>query len=174
MVPEYCRAMKRQKKASDNLRLYNWSMPLLLGSQHANRFRRNTKVYVLFGEHRGRHSAVVGHEVGFSVKALGSVEGKSPMLRLLMAHRETGYLEVKDVRRKVVNLVDIHCRLPFGLPMLDPSVEDMEIKERRMDSKIRSNPHMLTIEVAKWFWEAERDRHWDFQKDVINRKNAGN
>ena len=44
-------------------------MPLLLGLQHANRFKRNTKVFVLFGEHSGRHGVVVKHEIGFDVKA---------------------------------------------------------------------------------------------------------
>ena len=44
-------------------------MPLLLDSHHANRFKCSTKVFVLFGEHSGRHGVVVGHEIGFDVKA---------------------------------------------------------------------------------------------------------
>ena len=173
VVPEYSRCIKRQKKASDNVRLHNWSMPLLLGSQHANRFRRNTKVYVLFGEHRGRHGVVVGHEVGFSVKSWGSGDGKSPMLKILMVHRETGDLEIKDIRQEVVKLVDLHGLLPFGVPMLDPSIANTEIKERRLDDRIRAYPHVSKIVVAKKFWEDERDSYWDFQRDVVTRKNSG-
>ena len=58
----------------------NWHMPLLRGSQHNNRFKRNTKVYVLSGEDEGRHGVVVGHALNFDLGAWGTPEGKSPLL----------------------------------------------------------------------------------------------
>ena len=34
-------------------------------------------------------------------------------------------------------------------------------------------PHVSKIVVAKRFWEDERDSYWDFQRDVVTRKNSG-
>ena len=51
-----------------------------------------------------------------------------------------------------MKLVDLHGRLPFGLPILDPSVENTEIKERRLDDRIRAHPHVSKIVVARRFW----------------------
>ena len=68
-----------QEKHKYDLELHfsqcNWFFPLLLGSQHSNRFKRNTKVYVLFGKEKGRHGLVVGHCSGFNLKAWGSGSG---------------------------------------------------------------------------------------------------
>ena len=173
--PETCRLFKKFKKDTADVRKHNWSMPLLLGSQHANRFKRNTKVFVLFGEHSGRHGVVVGHEIGFDMKAWQG--GKSPMLKLVMANKETGHLELRDVRQEQVKLVDLHGLLPFGLPLLNQSVEKKERQERvmeRMENRIKCNPRRPKMEVVKMFWDDERDDYWDFQKDVETRKNSGN
>ena len=72
-----------------------------------------------------------------------------------------------------MKLVDLHGLLPFGIPMLDPLVVNTESKRRRLDDKIRANPHVSEIVVAKRFWEDERDNYWDFQRDVVTRKNSG-
>ena len=48
----------------EHYRKCNWYMPLLLGSQHNNRFTRNTKVYVLSGAYKGRHGTIIGHDSG--------------------------------------------------------------------------------------------------------------
>ena len=100
----------------------NWHVPLLRGSQHNNRFKRNTKVYVLSGEEKGRHGVVVGHEPNFDLKAWGTPEGKLPLLYVVFARGHYGKLEVKAVRQDVVKLVDLHGFLPFAVPMLAPQI----------------------------------------------------
>ena len=124
-------------------------MSVMLGSQHANRFKQNMKVYVLFGEHRERHGVDIGNQVRFNVKDWGSPEGKLPLLKVSMVHQETGYLEVRDARQDVAKLVDLHDCLPFALPMFDPSERDTEGEERRMDDKIKCNPNMSPVAVSK-------------------------
>ena len=108
------------KPRSDFFERCNWYMPLLRGSQHSNRFKRNTKVYVLSGEEKGRHGVVVGHEKNFDLKAWGTPEGKSPLLYVVFARKYYGHLELKAVRQDVVKLVDLHGRLPFAVPILAP------------------------------------------------------
>ena len=173
--PEDYGLYKRRKTDTTDVRKHNWHMPLLLGSQHANRFTRNTKVFVLFGEHSGRHGVVVGHEIGFDVKAWQ--DGKSPVLKLVMANKETGHLELRDVRQELVKLVDLHGLLPFGLPLLNRKVKGKERQDRvmeRLERKIRCNPTRPKMEVVKFFWDDERDAYWNFQKDVVTRKSSGN
>ena len=108
------------KPREDLFERCNWHMPLLRGSQHNNRFKRNTKVYVMAGEEKGRHGVVVGHEKNFDLKAWGTPEGKSPLLYVVFARRYYGHLEVKAVRQDLVMLVDLHGFLPFAVPILAP------------------------------------------------------
>lgn len=108
-------------KLMNHFAVCNWCMPLLLGSQHNNRFKRNTKVYVLSGEHKGRHGTVVGHDSGFDLKARDTYAGKSPRLRVILMCPLTKTFEVKGIHQDVVKLVDLHNQLEFGLPALCPS-----------------------------------------------------
>ena len=104
----------------EHYRKCNWYMPLLLGSQHNNRFKRNTKVYVLSGEYKGRHGTIIGHDSGFDLKAWGS-GAKSPLLRVVLMCPSTRRLEVRNIHQDVVKLVDLHNKLEFALPALFPS-----------------------------------------------------
>ena len=149
-------------------------MPLLLGSQHSNRFKRNTKVYVLFGVDKGRHGVVIGHQIGFNLKDWGSPEGKSPVLKVLMACKETGYLEVRDVHQDLVKLVDLHNRLPFGVPRLHASeYPDMAVElERRIET--HTTRFISPTLVSRNFWALERDNYWDYERNSVTRRNSGN
>ena len=100
----------------------NWYFPLLLGSQHNNRFKRNTKVYILSGTHKGKHGTVVGHGKNFNVKRWGSSweDNRSPLLKVLLICPSTGLLGVHDIRQDIVKLVDLHQKLFFALPALRP------------------------------------------------------
>ena len=53
-------------KLEEHFQSCNWYFPLLLGMQHNNCFKRNTKVYILSDSHKGKHGAVVGHGTGFN------------------------------------------------------------------------------------------------------------
>ena len=165
---------KRQKKDKDHFGPCNWSMPLFLGSQHSNRFKRNTKVYVLFGVDKGRHGVVIGHQIGFNLKDWGSPEGKSPVLKVLMACKETGYLEVRDVHQDLVKLVDLHNRLPFGVPRLRLSeYPDMAGElERRIET--HTTRFISPTLVSRNFWALERDNYWDYERNSVTRRNSGN
>ena len=171
VAPKVQRDRKRQKKSKEHFEECNWYMPLLLGSQHSNRFKRNSKVYVLFGEHKGRHGVVIGHRIGFNIKEWGSPTGKSPLLKLLMVNRETGYLEVRDVFQDVVKLVDLHDFLPFAVPMLAPSEEPD--KSAMLKIKCECNPHLSVATASKRFWGVERDQYWSYESGVVTRRNAG-
>lgn len=165
---------KRQKMDKDHFGPCNWSMPLLLGSQHSNRFKRNTKVYVLFGVDKGRHGVVIGHQIAFNLKDWGSPEGKSPVLKVLMVCRETGYLEVRDVHQDLVKLVDLHNRLPFGVPRLRLfDYPDMAAQlERRIET--HTNGLIPPTLVSRNFWALEMDNYWDYERNSVTRRNSGN
>ena len=66
--------------------------------------------------------------------------------------------------------VTVMLNLP-GMRSYEPSKP--RVYKKRKDGKIRANPHVSEIVVAKRFWEDERDSYWDFQKDVVTRKNSG-
>ena len=102
----------------------NWFFPLLLGSQHNNRFKRDTKVYVLSGPHKGKHGTVVGHGTNFELKRWGSQEfldNRSPLLKVLLFSPTLDKLEVHDIRQDTVKLIDLHKKLNFALPSSRPS-----------------------------------------------------
>ena len=107
------REIVRKKKLMEHFANCNWYFPLLLGSQHNNRFKRNTKIYVLSGVYKGRHGTVVGHDSCFDLKA-----GKLLLLKVILVCPLTEYLEVKSIYQDVVKLVDLHNQLDFAVPAL--------------------------------------------------------
>ena len=112
------REFVRKQELVEHFANCDWYFPLLLGSQHNNRFKRNTKVYVLSGVYKGRHGTVVGHDSCFDVKAWGSPTGKSPLLKVLLVCPIVKYLEVKSIYQDVVKLVDLHDQLDFAVPAM--------------------------------------------------------
>ena len=135
------REVNRKKGISNHFLSVNWDFPLLLGSQHNNRFKRDTKVYVLSGEHKGRHGTVVGHGSGFDIRRWGSeidtephyfTDNKSPLLKVVFCDK-TGILKVHDIRQDTVKLVDLHDVLGFAFPSLSPwsSVNQYDFIETR-------------------------------------------
>ena len=119
----------RIKKLAKHFDIYNWSFPLLLGSQHNNRFKRNTKVYMLSGTYEGRHRTVVGHGTDFNLKRWGSELGVDPfhftdnwlpLLKVLWICPTFRVLEIRDIHQDTVKLVDLQNPLDFALPALSP------------------------------------------------------
>ena len=129
------------KQAFKNI---NWWFPLLLGSQHNNRFKRDTKVFVLSGLHKGRHGTVVGHGVGFEINRWGSEiethphyfeDNRSPLLKILFICPERGVEEILDIRQDIVKLADLFNLLAFGLPVKSPV--DPKVKNNYLDTIAR-------------------------------------
>ena len=108
------------KSLVDHFGSCNWNFPLLLGSQHNNRFKRNTKVYVLSGIHQGKHGIVVGHGNGFDLKA-GGTGSKSPLLKLLLVNQLSGECKHNNVHQDLVKLVDLHNQIDYAVPACGPS-----------------------------------------------------
>ena len=118
----------------------NWSFPFLLGSQHTNRFKWNTKVFILSGILEGRHGTIIGHGSNFNLKRWGSklgtglhhfIDNRSPLLKVLLICPKTGILELHGGRQDTVKLVDLHDILGFASPSLSPwsSVQQYEYIE---------------------------------------------
>ena len=135
------RELNRKKGLVKHFLSVNWDFPLLLGSQHNNRFRRDTKVYVLSGEHKGRHGTIVGHGSDFDIRRWGSEldtapdyfeNNKAPLLKVVLCEK-TGILKVHDIRQDTVKLVDLHDVLGFAFPSLSPwsSVSPYDFIETR-------------------------------------------
>ena len=125
---------------------FDWKFPLLLGSQHRNRVKRDTKVYILSGPHKGRHGTVVGHGSNFDLKRWGSEidvdpyhfsDNRSPLLKVYFICPVRGVGEILDIRQDIVKLVDLQNQLKFGLPVLGP-----------VNAKVKYN-YLQTIERRK-------------------------
>ena len=118
----------RITRVNEHFKSCNWSFPLLLGSQHNNRFKRDTKVYVLSGEHKGKHGTVVGHGTNFHLNRWGTelgidphhfTDNRAPLLKVLLINH-LGVLKIHDIRQDIVKLIDLHKKLTFALPALRP------------------------------------------------------
>ena len=140
------REVNRKKGLSNHFLSVNWDFPLLLGSQHNNKFKRDTKVYVLSGEHKGRQGTLVGHGSDFDIRRWGSEidtdphyfsDNKSPLLKVIFNHDKTRILNVHDVRQDTVKLVDLQGVLEFAFPSLSPwsSVKQYDCIETRKEKK---------------------------------------
>ena len=119
----------RITKLNDHFKSGNWSFPLLLGSQHNNRFKRDTKIYVLSGEHKGKYGTVVGHGTNFDLNRWGTelgidphhfTDNRAPLLKVLLIC-PLGVLKIHDIRQDIVKLIDLHRKLKFALPALRPA-----------------------------------------------------
>ena len=86
----------------------NSSNPYLWGARHNNRFRRGTKVWFRAGEYKNMHGVVVGPVLGFDITAHPDTVIHSYVM--LPSER------IVKVRQDYMKLVDLHHKLPFGIP----------------------------------------------------------
>ena len=86
----------------------NCCNPYLWGARHNNRFRLGTKVWCRAGEYKGMHGVVVGSVWGFDITAhLDTIIHSYVLFSSGM---------IKKVRQDQMMLVDLHRKLPFGVP----------------------------------------------------------